>query len=105
MRARPGLPHEQAVAREESRELVGPAHRARGRAVREGGHPSTGAVSDPPERGLMLLVVTAIALVLSFPLGGGRLSGLADIRIRAVWAVLLAAAIQVGISDVAPGGS
>jgi Family of unknown function (DUF5317) len=53
----------------------------------------------------MLLVVTAVALVLSVPLAGGRLSRLADIRIRAVWAVLLAAAIQVGISDVAPGGS
>jgi Family of unknown function (DUF5317) len=53
----------------------------------------------------MLLVVTAIALVLSVPLAGGRLSRLADIRIRAVWAVLLAVAIQVGISDVAPGGS
>ncbi|MGH2882389.1 MAG: DUF5317 domain-containing protein [Solirubrobacteraceae bacterium] len=53
----------------------------------------------------MLLVVTAIALVLSVPLAGGRLTRLADIRIRAVWAVLLAVAIQVGISDVAPGGS
>jgi len=53
----------------------------------------------------MLLVVTAIALVLSVPLAGGRLSRLADLHIRAVWAVLLAVAIQVGISDVAPGGS
>jgi hypothetical protein len=53
----------------------------------------------------MLLVVTAIALVISVPLAGGRLSRLADIHIRAIWAVLLAVAIQVGISDVAPGGS
>ena len=53
----------------------------------------------------MLLVVTAIALVLSVPVAGGRLSRLADIRIRATWAVLLAVAIQVGISDVAPRGS
>jgi Family of unknown function (DUF5317) len=53
----------------------------------------------------MLLVLTAVALVLSVPLAGGRLSRLADIRIRAAWAVLLAVAIQVGISDVAPGGS
>jgi Family of unknown function (DUF5317) len=52
----------------------------------------------------MLLVVTAIALVMSVPVAGGRLSRLADIRIRATWAVLLAVAIQVGISDVAPGG-
>jgi hypothetical protein len=53
----------------------------------------------------MLLVVTAIALLITVPLAGGSLSRLADIRIRAVWAVLLAAAIQVGISDVVPGGS
>jgi hypothetical protein len=53
----------------------------------------------------MLLVVTAIALLITVPLAGGRLTRLADIRVRAVWAVLLAAAIQVGISDVAPSGS
>jgi hypothetical protein len=53
----------------------------------------------------MLLIVTAIALLITVPLAGGHLTRLADIRVRAVWAVLLAAAIQVGISDVAPGGS
>ncbi len=53
----------------------------------------------------MLLVVTAIALVLSVPIAGGHLTRLADIRVRAVWAVLLAVALQVGISNVAPGGS
>jgi Family of unknown function (DUF5317) len=53
----------------------------------------------------MLLVVTALALVVSVPLAGGRLSRLADIRLRGVWAVLLAAALQVGITDVLPGGS
>ena len=53
----------------------------------------------------MLLVVTAIALLITVPLAGGRLARLADIRVRATWAVLLAVAIQVGISDVAPGGS
>jgi hypothetical protein len=52
----------------------------------------------------MLLVVTAVALVLSVPLAGGRLGRLADIRVRAVWAVLAAAAIQVGITQM-PGGS
>jgi Family of unknown function (DUF5317) len=52
----------------------------------------------------MLLVVTALALVISVPLAGGRLTRLADIRVRAVWAVLLAAAIQVGITQI-PGGS
>lgn len=53
----------------------------------------------------MLLVIAAIALVLSVPLAGGRLGRLADIRPRAAWPVLAAAAIQVGITDVTPGGS
>lgn len=53
----------------------------------------------------MLLVLTALALIASVPLAGGRLSRLADMRPRAVWAVLLAAALQVGITDVIPGGS
>ena len=52
----------------------------------------------------MLLVVTALALVVTVPLAGGNLARLADIRVRAVWAVLLAAAIQVGITQI-PGGS
>ena len=50
----------------------------------------------------MLLVVTAIALLISVPLAGGRLTRLADIRVRAAWSVLLAAAIQVGITQL-PG--
>jgi hypothetical protein len=53
----------------------------------------------------MLLVITALALVASVPLAGGRLGRLADIRPRAVWAVLLAVALQVGITDIVPGGS
>jgi hypothetical protein len=53
----------------------------------------------------MLLVLIAIALVASVPLAGGRLSRLADIRPRAAWAVLLAAALQVAITDVVPAGS
>lgn len=52
----------------------------------------------------MLLVIAAILLLVSVPLAGGRLTRLADIQPRAVWAVLLAAAIQVGITQ-APGGS
>jgi hypothetical protein len=52
----------------------------------------------------MLLVIAAILLLVSVPLAGGRLSRLADITVRSVWAVLLAAAIQVGITQV-PGGS
>jgi uncharacterized protein DUF5317 len=51
----------------------------------------------------MLLVITALALVASVPLAGGRLSALADIRPRAVWTVLLAAAIQVAITQMAGG--
>lgn len=51
----------------------------------------------------MLLVITALALVASVPLAGGRLSALAEIRPRAVWAVLLAAAIQVAITQIAGG--
>ena len=51
----------------------------------------------------MLLVITALALVASVPLARGRLGALAEIRPRAVWAVLLAAAIQVGITQIAGG--
>ncbi len=52
----------------------------------------------------MLLIVTAIALLVTVPLAGGKLGRLAEIRPRAVWAVLLAAAIQVAITQ-ASGGS
>jgi len=51
----------------------------------------------------MLLVITALALLATVPLAGGRLSRLADIRPKAVWAVLLAAAIQVGITQITAG--
>jgi hypothetical protein len=51
----------------------------------------------------MLLVITALALVVSVPLARGRLGALAGIRPRAVWAVLLAAAIQVAITQMAGG--
>jgi hypothetical protein len=53
----------------------------------------------------MLLVVTALALVASVPLAGGHLSRLAEIRLRGIWAVLVAVAIQVAITTVVPGGS
>jgi uncharacterized protein DUF5317 len=52
----------------------------------------------------MLLVITALALLASVPLAGGHLTRLADIRPRAVWSVLLAAAIQIAITQM-PGGS
>jgi hypothetical protein len=53
----------------------------------------------------MLLVVMAIALVATVPLCGGRLGRLGIIQLRASWAVLLAAAIQVGITAAVRGGS
>ncbi len=51
----------------------------------------------------MLLVIAALGLLATVPLAGGRLTRLADIRLRAVWAVLLAAAIQVAITQMAGG--
>ena len=47
----------------------------------------------------MLLVIGAVLCVLSVPLAGGRLGRLADLDIRAVWTVLLAAAIQVMVTS------
>lgn len=52
----------------------------------------------------MLLVVAALGLLATVPLAGGQLTRLADIRLGAVWAVLLAAAVQVAITQI-PGGS
>jgi Family of unknown function (DUF5317) len=53
----------------------------------------------------MLLVIVALALLVSVPVAGGRLGRLADVRLRAVWAVLLSAAIQVAITTAARGGN
>jgi hypothetical protein len=53
----------------------------------------------------MLLVITALALVASVPLAGGRLSRLLDVHLRSTWTVLVSVAIQVGITTVASGGS
>jgi hypothetical protein len=53
----------------------------------------------------MLLVVLAIACVLSVPLCGGRLSRLGEIRLRAQWAALGALAAQVLILGVFAGGA
>ena len=53
----------------------------------------------------MLLVVAGLVLLATVPLAGGRLSRLAEVRLRAIWAGLLAAALQVGITEVLPGGS
>ena len=53
----------------------------------------------------MLLVVLAIACVLSVPLRGGSLRRLADIRLRAQWAALGALLVQVLVLGVFPGGA
>jgi hypothetical protein len=52
----------------------------------------------------MLLVVIAIACIISVPLTGGRLSRLGELEVRATWAVLVSAAIQVVITSAVRGG-
>jgi hypothetical protein len=52
----------------------------------------------------MLLVIVAIVCVSTVPLFGGRLSRLAELNIRAVWAALAAAGLQVWITQ-EPSGS
>ena len=52
----------------------------------------------------MILVVLAALSVLSVPLTGGRLRRLARVEVRAVWVPLLALALQVWITTIAPGG-
>ena len=52
----------------------------------------------------MLLVLLAIACVLSVPLRGGRLRRLADIRLRGQWAALVALVAQVLVLGVFAGG-
>jgi uncharacterized protein DUF5317 len=51
----------------------------------------------------MLLVIVAIACLVSVPLLGGRLMRLSSLEIRAVWAALAAAGLQVWITQ-APEG-
>lgn len=53
----------------------------------------------------MVLVLAAVALLVTVPLAGGRLTRLADIRLRGTWAVLLSAAVQVAITTFGRGGS
>ncbi|MGH2857501.1 MAG: DUF5317 domain-containing protein [Solirubrobacteraceae bacterium] len=53
----------------------------------------------------MILIALAALCVLSVPLTGGRLSRLADIRIRGAWIPVLALTVQVVIVTIAPGGS
>jgi hypothetical protein len=52
----------------------------------------------------MLLAVLALLAVITVPLAGGRLGRLADLRPRAVWALLAALLAQIVIISVLPGG-
>jgi hypothetical protein len=53
----------------------------------------------------MILIVFALACLISVPLTGGRLSRLASIRVRGTWVPVVALAIQVLIITVLPNGS
>lgn len=53
----------------------------------------------------MLLVGVVLISALTVPVFGGRLTALADVRFRAIWAVAAALGIQVAIVSIAPGGT
>ena len=53
----------------------------------------------------MILIVLAGLCLLSVPLTGGRLSRLADVRLRGTWVPIVALALQVVIVTIAPSGN
>jgi hypothetical protein len=53
----------------------------------------------------MILIALAGLCLLSVPLTGGRLSRLADVRLRGTWIPIVALALQVVIVTIAPGGN
>lgn len=53
----------------------------------------------------MILIALAGLCVLTVPLTGGSLARLAHVPLRAMWAPLVAIALQVAITVVVPGGS
>jgi hypothetical protein len=53
----------------------------------------------------MLLVILAIACLLSVPLARGRLGRLAELEVHLAWTVIAAAAIQVVITTAVTGGN
>ena len=53
----------------------------------------------------MILLFAALACIATVPLAGGRLRALAGLQLRAVWAVVIAALMQVLITSALPGGS
>jgi Family of unknown function (DUF5317) len=52
----------------------------------------------------MILIALAGLCVLSVPLSGGRLSRVAELRLRCLWIPVLALALQVVITTIAPNG-
>jgi hypothetical protein len=52
----------------------------------------------------MILIALAGLCVLSVPVFGGHLSRLAELRLRGLWIPVLALALQVVITTLAPGG-
>ena len=53
----------------------------------------------------MILIALALLCALAVPVTGGSLARLADLRLYGLWIPLLALALQVAITEVAPGGS
>jgi hypothetical protein len=53
----------------------------------------------------MILIAFAFLCLLSVPLTGGKLSRVADIRVRGTWIPVLALALQVVITTLVRGGS
>lgn len=52
----------------------------------------------------MILIVLAAICIASVPLTGGRLMQLGELRLRGMWAPILALAMQVVLVTIAPGG-
>src|SRR5437763_14949896 len=70
------------------------------------GVPRPVATGEPPAELWRILLVAWFALcVVSVPLAGGSLTHLARLRLRGVWALFLAAAMQVAILWIHPGGA
>ena len=70
-----------------------------------GGEPVTAAALGARDRtGGMILIVFALLCLASVPLTGGRVGRLASIRLRGTWVPMVALAIQVLITTVAPDG-
>ena len=53
----------------------------------------------------MVLIALALICVATVPLTGGHLARLADLRLRGLWIPIVALAVQVGITVVAPTGN